>query len=424
MKKQLVLLNVLLVSLAFAVVFTGCDKDEDPVDMELVSLMAGESDLNGVFVPDDVSTDPTIVATFSADVDASTATTGNITMTRDYDETDVTITIAVSGATITITPASSLGSGTLYELSFNDSILSTDGIALTSFTRTFTTAGTFVPAGVLAHWTFENSPDDVIGSYDPLVTGVVAITYESSRNDAAGMAASFDGNTSIIEIPNGDGLIDTDDFTISFWVKTNSDHLNATGDPTGHFVLGLGAFYGIQFEMSGDYKSAKFAVQYELADGTTASEDMWFPVEATDNSTGGWKGWDFAKSVNEAAMVSMLKDTWLNVAYTFDAASKRATLYYNGEKMKSLDFNLWDDGDPKQGIVGLKYGGSTPDVVNELAFGFIQSRAGTMWDTEPWGGYDLPTANHFKGLLDDVRIFHTALSGGEVLNMYTSESAK
>ena len=422
MKKQLVLLNVLLLSLAFAVVFTGCNKDDDPVDMKLVSIMAGDSDLNGVYVPDDVSVDASIVATFTADVDATTATTGNITMTRDYDDADVAITISVSGAAITITPAATLGSGTLYELSFSDSILSTDGKALTAFVRTFTTDGTFVPAGVIAHWTFENSPDDVVGSYDPLVTGVVAITYASSRNEAAGMAASFDGDASIIEIPNGDQLINSSDFTISFWVKTNSDHLNETGNPTGHFVLGLGAHFGIQYEIFGGYDGAKFAVQYDLGDGTSASEDMWFPSDATDASTGGWKGWDFAKSVNATTMVSMLKDTWLNVAYTFDATSKRGTLYYNGEKMKSLDFNLWDDA--KNGVVGLKYGGTAPDVVNELAFGFIQSRAGTMWSTESWGNYDLPTANHFKGLLDDVRIFHTALSGGEVLNMYTSESAK
>jgi hypothetical protein len=89
--------------------------------------------------------------------------------------------------------------------------------------------------------------------------------------------------------------------------------------------------------------------------------------------------------------------------------------------MKSFDFDLWPDGDPKQTVVGLKYGGSEPDVVNKLAFGFIQSRDGTLWSTEPWGNYDLPTANHFKGQLDDVRIFHKAITAEEVSLMYESE---
>jgi hypothetical protein len=185
--------------------------------------------------------------------------------------------------------------------------------------------------------------------------------------------------------------------------------------------MGLGAFYGLQFEIFGNYDGAKFAIQYDLGDGTTAAEDMWFPSEATDNTTGGWQGWDFAKSLTVEQMQAMLKDTWLHVVYTYDSADKKGTLYYNGEKMKSFDFDLWPDGDAKQGVVGLKYGGTAPDVVNELAFGFIQSRAGTLWDAESWGGYDFPTANHFKGQLDDVRIFHKVISTTEVQLMYDSE---
>jgi hypothetical protein len=89
------------------------------------------------------------------------------------------------------------------------------------------------------------------------------------------------------------------------------------------------------------------------------------------------------------------------------------------------DHDLWfdDDGNPypETGIVGLKYNGVAPETLNELAFGFVQSRGGTLWDTEPWGGYDFPDANHFKGQLDDVRIFHKPLSEAEILLMYNSE---
>ncbi len=161
--------------------------------------------------------------------------------------------------------------------------------------------------------------------------------------------------------------------------------------------------------------------RYEAGDGTTTSEDMWFPALATDNTTGGWQGWDYAKSLTADEMMAKLKDNWLQVVYTYNGASKKGDLYYDGVKMKSFDFNLWPDGDIKQTIVGLKYGGVAPEVVNELAFGFVQSRAGTLWDTEPWGGYDFADANHFKGLLDDVRIFHKTLTAQEIDLMYQSE---
>ena len=89
--------------------------------------------------------------------------------------------------------------------------------------------------------------------------------------------------------------------------------------------------------------------------------------------------------------------------------------------MKSFDFDLWPAGDVKRGVTGLKYNGTAPEVVNELAFGFIQSRAGLLWDTEPWGGYDFPTSNHFKGQLDDVRVWNKVLTGDEILLLYNSE---
>ncbi len=421
MRKSSVFLSLFILAVGLAIVINSCKKEEEP-DFTLISILADDADLNTATAPDDVSVNPTITATFSIDVDATTATSANITLVQDYDDASIDISISVSGAVITITPDTDLGTGALYELTLGAGLLSTDGKALTELTRSFTTEGTFAPSGVVAHWTFEDNANDVVGDWDPTANGIVAITYTDSRNTAAGKAATFDGDASIIEIPDGDQLINTNDFTISLWVKTNSTgHVNADDNPAGHFVLGLGAFYGIQCEIAGDYKSAKFGIQYELADGSTTSEDMWFPAEAQDKDNGGWQGWDFAKSLTQEEMIALLKDTWLHVVYTYNAAEKQGILYYNGEKMKSFDFDLWPEEDAKRTVVGMKYGGTEPDVVNELAFGFIQSRGGTLWDSESWGGYDFTTSNHFKGQLDDVRIFHKAITAEEVSLMYESE---
>jgi hypothetical protein len=415
MKKQIVVFSSLMIAAAIIIGVVSCKKDDEKVTFALSSLKAGSIDMNAATPPTNVPAEPTIVATFNVDVKASTANTTNITMTRDYDAAAVALTITVSGMSITIVPDASLGNGAKFELKMVG-IQSTDDQSLSAITRSFTTDGTFVPAGQIAHWGFEENANDDIGAWDPPASGIVDITYVDSRNAAAGKAASFNGTTSIIEVPNGDLLIDTHDFTISFWVKTNS--ANKT---SGHFVMGLGAFYGIQYEIYGAYDGGKFAVRWEADNDTTYTEEMWFPKEATDNTTGGWQGCDYAKFLTADEMMAYLKDSWLHVVLTYNSVEKQATLYYNGVKMKSFDFDLWPDGDIKRTIVGLKYGGVAPEVVNELAFGFIQSRAGTLWDTETWGGYDFPEANHFKGLLDDVRIFHKPLTAQEVDLMYQSE---
>lgn len=416
MKSRKVFLGFMAALTLFAVVALNSCKDDDPVELVMNTLVSGTIDLNGATSPTTVPVDPTIVATFSTSVDPASATASTIKMTQDYDNADIPLTITVSGNTITIVPAPPLSNGALYKLMFSADIKSTEGKFLTATDRNFTTIGTFVPAGAIAHFNFEDNANDQIGPWDPAASAIVDITYTASRNATAGKAATFNGTTSIIEIPNGDLLINTQNFTLSFWVKTKSE-----GITHGHFVMGLGAFFGLQFEVFGDYKGAKFAISYENEIAEGLSEDMWFPALATDNTNGGWQGWDFAKSLTEEEMIGKLKDNWLHVTYTYDGTARKGTLYYDGEKMKSFDFDLWPDGDAKRTVTGIKYRGVTPDVVNELALGFIHSRAGTMWDNEPWGGYDFPDANHFKGQLDDIRFFHKVLTPTEISLMYNSE---
>lgn len=413
MKRKLAFLTVLLATLVVSTVFVACDKDDDPVELTLKTLVAGDIDMNGATSPSNIPANPTIVATFSTAVDAATAVAANIKLTQDYDDANIALTITVSGSTVTIVPQSELGGGALYLLEFTAGLKSTEGKFLTALRRSFTTVGTFVPAGVIAYWPFNDDANDAVGAYDPATAGVLDVTYTAGRSTAAGNAATFNGTSSLIEVPNGDDLMNTTDFTISFWVKTNSaDKTN------GHFVMGLAGWFGFQYEIFGGYDGAKFAYQYNIADTMSASEDMWFPSLATDNTNGGWMGWTYAKSLTADEMMAKLKDAWLHVTYTYEANLKVGTLYYNGEKMKSFDFNLWPDGDAKRGVIGLKYAGA--ELGNKLAFGFIQARDNRTIGDE-WADPTISTNNHFKGQLDDVRIFHKPLTATEISLMYNSE---
>ena len=89
--------------------------------------------------------------------------------------------------------------------------------------------------------------------------------------------------------------------------------------------------------------------------------------------------------------------------------------------MKSQDFDQWPEADAKRTITGVMYNGTEPDVENILAFGFIKSIDSEMWAEEAWGGYSFPTANHFKGALDDFRVFDAAFTGDDALALYNAE---
>ncbi|MFO7614254.1 MAG: Ig-like domain-containing protein [Bacteroidales bacterium] len=421
MKKKIVLISSVFFFALLLVGVNSCKDDE--ADFILEALVSGTIDMNAATPPNNVPADATIEATFSVDVDAATVTAATITLVRDYDAASIPLTFSVAGKKVTITPGEDLGNGALYVLSFNAGIKSTDGQEIQPFTRAFSTEGNFLPSGVVAYWNFDDNLTEQINGASP--TGVVDLTYEDSYKPSAGKAGKFNGTSTIVEYANGDQLMNTSDFTLSFWVKAKSaGHVNENGDPKGHFVIGLGAFYGFQFELFGDYKGFKMAVQFDYGDGTSGTGgDLEYNGDGLTLANGGWQGTTFCKEDN--ALDAVLKDKWFHITYTYNSVSKERSMFLNGELVKTQDHDLWydDEGNPMKelGIVGLKYAGVEPEVLNELAFGFIQSRGGTLWASVPWGGYDFPTANHFGGWLDDVRIFHKALTPTEIDLMYQSE---
>ncbi|MCX6281356.1 MAG: Ig-like domain-containing protein [Bacteroidetes bacterium] len=410
MRKQIVRLNVVLLALVMLIGGISCKKSSDSstTAFGLSSLMCGTINMNGATSPTNIPTNPTIVATFTVGVSAASVVNA-ITLIRNYDTASISVNVTVSGSTITIVPVAALGNGSLYSLKFSGAITSTDGQGLAAFTRTFTTIGSFIPDGMIAYYTFENTASDVLNNYNPKAGGVIGLTYAPSFSTAAGQAAKFDGATTLIEIPNGDALMLTNDFTMAFWIKADSTK-------HGQFCMGIAGWYGFQFEIAGDYSWCKLAAQY--ACGTTsASQDLWFPGDGKTKDNGGWKGWTYCKDLTGSGGVKyFLANNWCNVVCRFTASTKIATMYFNGVKMKEQDYNLYDP--PLTQATGLVYNGATGN--NTFVFGFIQDKDNpTIPDA--WASYDDPANNHFKGLLDNVRFWHKSLTETEIQMMYNSE---
>jgi hypothetical protein len=416
MRRKQLLFSLVLLAVVLSVALNGCSKkDNGPSNLTLVSLKAGDIDLNGVTAPSNVPANPTITATFNESVDPTTATNANITLVRTYDTASIPLTISVSGAVVTITSTGgNLGTGAAFKLSVNTSVKSTGNLVLTAqLDRTFTTLGSFVPTGQIAYWNFENQVNDQVGSYNPMDGGVIDLTYAASHTTAAGQAGLFNGTTTLVRIPNGDILMNQSDFSLSFWVMADSTK-------HGQFVMGLAGAKGFQFEITGDYSWCKLAAQYKYADGTSSgSEDIYFPGNGQTKDNGGWMGWTFCKDLtNSGGVQALIANQWAHIICTFNHTTELGTMYINGAMMKQQDFHLWPAGDPKQTAIGLKYAGKPAG--NVFVFGFIQDKE-NLTLSDAWADYSVTTNNHFKGLLDDVRIYNRALSAAEVKLSYNSE---
>ena len=387
----------------------------DPT-FDLLTLTAATINLNVDTIVTGINPAATLVATFSTDVDAATANNTNISLSRSYDGATAEFIITTSGNTITIDPLHQLGYATSYHLQFTNALAGTNGTACLLTDRYFTTSGSFVPAGEVAYWNFENNTIDQIGGLT--ATAEIDLLYANSYNPLEGKAASFNGTTTLVEFPAADPLMNSPDFAISCWVNTSS--VNHEG--RNHWIFGMGAYHGFDFEINAEYEWCKFVSSYELSDGTTASKDLSFAADGKTKDNGGWQGWTYCKDLSATGgLASLLKDQWAHIACTYNSATREGKMYINGELMFAQDFDLWPASDPIVSSVGLQYGGLPPDVVNDFALGFNQSRAGTLWDEETWGGYDFSTAYHFAGLLDNLHIFHEVITADDVFMLFNAE---
>jgi hypothetical protein len=337
MKRKIMILSLTIIPAIFLI--DSCKKS-NPAPLNLGTLTAGNIDLNSATAPTNVPVNPTITATFTTDVEMSTATASNITLTENYDNVSIPLNITASGTTVTVTPQKNLANGALYQLVFSTGLKATDGQTLPAVNRSFTTLGSFLPAGVYAYWNFDGNANDQTGKYNAASGGITDVTYVTGRNATSGQAAQFNGTTSLIEIAGGDSLATTKDFSLSFWIKED------TTAKRDQFVLGVAGFFGFQFEINSNVYGTqkgqcKLAATYSISDGTAASQDLWFDGSGSTKDNGGWQGWTFCKDLNSGTgtgVNGLLAQQWAHVVATYNHTTKIGTIYINGVQMKAQDF--------------------------------------------------------------------------------------
>lgn len=411
--RKLIFFFYIIVSVSF-LTLVSCDDDDEIVLMSLTALTAGDVDLFSTFNATGVPVDTVFFAEFSHNLNHATVNDSSIVLKRLYDDTYLPLSFESTGNKVTIIPSENLTEGTKYRLVFNNDLLSDEGDVMTITSRNFTTVGTFAPDEIMAYYAFEGNAMDSIGSFNATANDINDITFVDSKNDNSGLAAQFNGTSSIIEIPNGDQFLTNDNFSISFWIKADAAQ-------NGHFVLGLAGPYGFYFEIAEDWKSVSMTTRYQLSNGETVAVENLYNGTGETRDSGGFQGWTVNKDVSTAGGVgeAFFKNLWAHVVFTYNADTKESSIYINSELVKQQDFDLWPEGEPELNITGVTYAGG-PAPQNKLALGFIQAR-GSDAITEPFADFSDPANKQFKGLMDDVKIFSRSLIPNEVRRLYNSE---
>lgn len=411
--------------LAIASLFASCGSDPDPLTVSSITAVGTSfadgstitSDLNGSSSAEGVALNATITATLDRMPTAASASDTNVKISTASGDVDAAVSL--SGSTITIDPTNDFERGILYTLSLNN-LVSEDEGALGSLSRTFTTEGraaVVVPNADAqeAYWTFDGHTAESNNTYS--TANEIEVTYTEDRFGQGTSCLSFDGDETLVEIDNGSALMATSDLTLSFWIKSDGSDVNENDETRGQFVMGLGAWNGFQFEIFGNYGGCKLAASWEIAEGLGAAQDIWWSTEGNL----GWMGWTYDHDVSMAGgLAAVIKDQWAHVLISYDSGTKISTMYINGILRKSQDYNLYGEEHGLFGAVGMKYNGNDAPG-DRLALGFIQGTENRIV-TDDWANpVGFPDNNHFKGQMDDLRIFHASFSQADAETLYNAE---
>ncbi len=450
MKHVKMFISLLLVAgITFLV---GCKKDEEEPVFNLVSLTANGIDLAGVTAATNVPEDAVITAVFSSNVDEATATSTNFAITYTDGGTAANYAIAVDGATVTITPANNWDGGTQYTINMSTALKGKNGAAYAGNTLTFRTSGIYVPnkETMVLHLSFDDqTATDETGIHSVSTLG--NITYTADRRNTANAAAYFDGSDNLVQVAYAADLI-SPSITISFWMKTDvADYegLNDNDPPQSRFVYGLGAELGYFLEMgrrSPDPTAAgypkffmKFGTDHVNIGNNAASvpkATAW--TEVNDNNIENYdpatkaSGWTYVIDDLEGDadfLRTSVTDKWIQVVLTMDAVAQTKTIYIDGVKFVSYQWNSsgYDWLLKDLSLKTMANDGVTPiaGLESSLALGNACSSTST---STGWCMYDnfvnsTTTKGNklFKGAIDEFRIFSIAFSETDVQTLYDNE---
>jgi hypothetical protein len=278
-------------------------------------------------------------------------------------------------------------------------------------------------ASLIAYFPFNGNDNDVKGglvgtnTLSTFTTGVKGQAYQGG--DSSYVIVPFGSNASRF---SGAGL---PSFTVSFWIKEAAEPIYA---PSGNYTKGQGP-EGVLFmyDAAGDQDLLHFDIEpYAPVTQDTMSLNVGFHATGL-STTGPYVGTGGSEGLVPNARLDTAFGKWTQVVETYDAASSNFTVYENGTSIfvNSAWSNYLTGPSPVQFLTG---GTGTAGAVPIGALGYTPAPTafiiGAWCGTAQVAGF---TPNQytgsFKGALDELRIYKSALNASDVKSLYILEHA-
>ena len=376
--------------------------------LSVVYIRSGGSSLSASGV--DWPVDSTIRIKFNRPLDSSTVA-ANLVFTYDTSSTVVVrprITLSYTDSIVTIHHPDSLITGIYYYIVLSPAMKARDGstLAATAVYK-FQTSGIAAvaapqPKHLLAFWNFHRTTNLTAGNGSLFSTAYQsAFTYGTDRYGRPDETLKFNGTNDILEINNGDKLVHSSS-TMAYWLRWDT-----AGSPQDDYVFGVNNESGFYQQLTAANGTAlQQTVSVKLPDGTFSPKAMWY--NGSPDSTDATRLYRYNLQAI-GGVGRQLYNRWAHIVWVSDSAGKLRQLYINGLLVAQDKYTDFQAMAPLQGNDNL------------FVLGFWHGRYSTVGSGTPWGNFALPTANHFKGELDDFRIWDTALTDDEVTTLYNRE---
>lgn len=200
----------------------------------------------------------------------------------------------------------------------------------------------------------------------------------------SGMAVQFDGTKNgYIDYPAPNDFGASTNFTIAFWLNATlaqKDHVNADGV--------------MAFASSVNFWS-NFVIYTDHEASTSDSMILKFHF-----ANGSGDNWDFANYAGNSRFPKMYDGQWHHVAFVYDAVAKTGTVYRDGVQFdqKANETIIFDGKSSKLIIGGF-----------QEASGIVSKYSDNTW------------MSGFPGLIDNVRLYGTALAPADVAALYSNK---
>lgn len=232
------------------------------------------------------------------------------------------------------------------------------------------------PGSLVAHWGFDGTLIDSVSNLSGTPTNT---SFQAGRKGQALKGAS----NGFVEYPTPTAIADLESFTVALWINTNKHD----GGAQSVFMLPKTSdFWGNMFLMIEGNNAAhdSMLVKFHFA-------GQWIELlneNRLPNAYGGWK----------------------HLAFTYSANTSKVSVYYNGVK-RTLPASITDrkNGPDPLGAVNFV-------DVSKFIIGGFQQHLGAPWGAPD--GWMLP----YTGLLDEFRVYSTALTDSEVNSLYKLEA--